>query len=166
MRTTPTHVFFWRTAEIYSQWHPSRFRDGDLVFAHAEQYMMYHKAMIFGDVAIAARIMQETDPCKIKALGRQVSGFIEAIWKTRRMDVLVRGNYLKFTQNSAMRDELMASDERVLVEASPDDDICGIGLEENDPRVDDPTQWLGCNLLGKALMIVRTLIRYEPFIRN
>ena len=39
--------------------------------------------------------------------------------------------------------------ERILVEASPEDD----------PRALDPAQWLGRNLLGYALMEVRRLIR-------
>ncbi|MEY2863728.1 MAG: hypothetical protein RLY58_1435, partial [Pseudomonadota bacterium] len=44
---------------------------------------------------------------------------------------------------------------QVLVEASPVDQIWGIGLAADDPRAANPAQWRGLNLLGFALMHVR-----------
>lgn len=43
----------------------------------------------------------------------------------------------------------------VLVEASPNDRIWGIGLAEEDPNAQNPRRWRGSNLLGFALMQVR-----------
>jgi ribA/ribD-fused uncharacterized protein len=42
------------------------------------------------------------------------------------------------------------------VEASPLDRVWGIGLTADDPRAADPSSWLGLNLLGEALMEVRS----------
>jgi ribA/ribD-fused uncharacterized protein len=47
----------------------------------------------------------------------------------------------------------------ILVEAAPKDFRWGVGLKQNDPRITDPRQWKGTNLLGKALMDVRTGLR-------
>ncbi|OXR44842.1 hypothetical protein B7C42_02796 [Nocardia cerradoensis] len=55
--------------------------------------------------------------------------------------------------------ELLATGERVLVEAGPMDRIWGIGLAADDPRAEDPAQWKGLNLLGFALMDARDVVR-------
>ncbi len=47
-----------------------------------------------------------------------------------------------------------------LGEASPNDRYFGCGLGMNDPDVGDVTKWTGQNLLGKALMEVRTELKY------
>ena len=48
---------------------------------------------------------------------------------------------------------------RLIAEASPRDNIWGIGLGEKDPRAHDKTKWLGQNLLGEGLMKVRKRLR-------
>ena len=67
----------------------------------------------------------------------------------------MRGNQAKFRQSPAMRAFLLATGQRVIVEASPVDAIWGIRMAATDPRVNDPSQWKGLNLLGFALMVVR-----------
>ena len=46
----------------------------------------------------------------------------------------------------------------VLVEASPDDRIWGIGLAADNLNINNPHLWQGTNLLGFALMEVRSLL--------
>ncbi len=65
------------------------------------------------------------------------------------------GNRAKFTQNAALRDQLLATRGTTLVEASPYDKIWGIGLDAKDPRALDASQWKGLNLLGKILTELR-----------
>ena len=50
-------TFFWYTSSPFSQWHPSLFTVEGNTFTSAEQYMMYNKAVLFGDSAIAEEIM-------------------------------------------------------------------------------------------------------------
>jgi len=50
---------------------------------------------------------------------------------------------------------LIATGDRVLVEASPRDTIWGIGMGASNPDAKDPTKWRGRNLLGFALMEAR-----------
>ncbi|MYM27643.1 DUF1768 domain-containing protein [Duganella sp. CY15W] len=69
--------------------------------------------------------------------------------------MVVRANLGKFGQNPALREFLLQTSERVLVEASPVDNIWGIGLAFDDPRAENPLEWQGLNLLGFALMEVR-----------
>jgi hypothetical protein len=50
---------------------------------------------------------------------------------------------------------LVNTQDRVLVEASPVDTIWGVGMAQEHEHIQDPSQWLGLNLLGFALMRVR-----------
>ena len=43
----------------------------------------------------------------------------------------------------------------LIAEASPYDNAWGVGLAGDDPRIDDPRQWRGANVLGWALMELR-----------
>jgi ribA/ribD-fused uncharacterized protein len=72
-----------------------------------------------------------------------------------RYAIVVDANTAKFGQNPPLRDFLLGTGERVIVEASPTDRIWGIGLAASDERAADPAQWRGLNLLGFALMQAR-----------
>jgi len=155
MRSTENMVLFWRSHEIYSNWYLSTFTVDGLVFNCGEQWMMYRKACLFGDDEIAAQILQEVHPRRQKVLGRKVRGFVRELWDEHCEDLVFVGLLEKFRQNDDLGAALCATGEKLLVEASPDDAIWGIGLEEEDPRALDPTQWQGQNRLGIVLMRVR-----------
>ena len=103
----------------------------------------------------AQKILDARDPRTAKRLGRQVRGFDQAVWERDRFDIVVRASAAKFGQDRELRAYLLATADRVLVEASPTDRIWGIGLSASDPRAADPRSWRGSNLLGFALMQAR-----------
>jgi ribA/ribD-fused uncharacterized protein len=138
-----------------SQWWPASFTVDGQVYPSAEHFSMAAKASLFGDAEMAARIHGAPHPGAAKALGRQVRGFSEQRWEEHRFDVVVTGNLAKFGQHPELREFLLGTGERVLVEASPYDRIWGIGLVADDERATSPERWLGLNLLGFALMEVR-----------
>ncbi|MEW2378792.1 NADAR family protein [Micromonospora sp. NPDC047812] len=142
-----------------SQWWPAPFTDGERTYATAEHWMMWHKAMLFGDAPAADRILAAGHPQRAKSIGRQVRGFDQVTWEARRHDIVVAGSVAKFGQHDDLRAFLLGTGERVLVEASPLDRVWGIGLAADDPRADDPARWQGANLLGFALMAARDALR-------
>ncbi len=71
------------------------------------------------------------------------------------------GNLAKFGQHADLREFLLTTGDRVLVEASPFDRIWGIGMGPNNPAALRPSAWRGQNLLGFALMEVRERLRHE-----
>ncbi|MBU3061196.1 NADAR family protein [Nocardia sp. NEAU-G5] len=144
-----------------SQWWPSRFTVDDLIFPTAEHYMMWQKTRLFGDFELATEILASEHPGHAKALGRRVGNFDASIWEERRSEIVVDGNAAKFGQNPDLKSFLLGTGDRVLVEASPLDRIWGIGLAADDPRSENPKQWLGTNLLGFALMNVRHILRED-----
>src|SRR5579864_1579266 len=138
-----------------SQWWPAAFAVDGLVYPSAEHFMMAAKALLFGDAEMAARIREAPHPGAAKKLGRQVRGFQELRWAAQRFDLVVTGNMAKFGQHPDLREFLLGTGDRVLIEASPQDRIWGIGLAADDERATSPRQWPGLNLLGFALMEVR-----------
>ena len=72
---------------------------------------------------------------------------------------MYEGNLAKFTQNKDLKEEMLATGDKIFVEASPLDNIWGIGLDENAEGVENPSFWLGLNLLGQALTLVKNQIR-------
>ena len=120
--------------------------------------MMAEKARLMGDRETRALIMNTDVPREIKKLGRKVRNFDSRLWDSHKFDIVVNGNYHKFSQNTEMRDILISNAGIVLVETSPYDDIWGIGLEASHPDASDPSKWKGTNLLGFALMAVRDML--------
>ena len=123
--------------------------------------MMAEKARLFNDVDTLQRIMRSYEPMEQKKLGRRVQGYEDAVWKEHCIDVVVKVNVAKFSQNSKLRDFLLSTGDKILVEASPKDEIWGIGMEESSPEAINPRKWPGKNLLGFALMEVRDIIRCD-----
>jgi ribA/ribD-fused uncharacterized protein len=142
-------------AGCLSQWWPASFTVDGVRFRSAEHYMMWRKATLFGDLDSAARIVAAGHPRDAKELGRRVSGFDEQTWADRRFEIVVEASRAKFGQHPDLRDWLVGTSDRVLVEASPHDRVWGIGLAATDERAADPRQWQGLNLLGFALMQTR-----------
>ncbi|ROQ76380.1 NADAR family protein [Streptomyces sp. NBC_01260] len=146
-------------ASCLSQWWPSPFTVDGVTYASAEHWMMAGKARLFGDAAAAQTAVAAKSPAEAKKAGRLVRGFDEAVWERERYALVVAGSLHKFGQDPALREFLLATGDRVLVEASPMDRIWGIGLAADDPRAQDPAAWRGLNLLGFALMDARTGLR-------
>lgn len=160
----PKFLFFWGHRPLpggevgkpcLSQWADAPFTVDDLEYPTAEHFMMAEKARLFGDDAAVERILRATSPGAAKRLGRGVRSFEQARWEAARFEIVVRGNVAKFGQSPLLREFLLGTAGRVLVEASPVDRIWGIGLAASDARAAHPDQWLGLNLLGFALMEAR-----------
>ncbi|WP_433254494.1 NADAR family protein [Streptosporangium sp. CA-135522] len=158
------YLFFWGHqpprgggvgAGCLSQWWEAAFTAQGRLFRSAEHYMMAHKAWLFGDDETAARILAAEHPGEAKKLGRQVRGFDEDVWNEHRYEIVVRGSTAKFGGRPELKDFLLGTRGRVLVEASPVDRIWGIGLTADDERAASPATWRGLNLLGFALMDAR-----------
>jgi len=151
-------IFFW--GGIFSQWAKCDFYDSDIdiTFNCAEQAMMYKKAMLFKDYDAMKTILAESDPRNMKAIGRTIKNYDDALWTEHRFNIVRDINFMKFSQNSKFKELLLLTDGFELVECSPEDKIWGIGLSENDPDVLDRDKWKGMNLLGDAIVEARNKI--------
>jgi hypothetical protein len=139
-----------------SQWFIAPFSIDGITYPSAEHYMMASKARLFADEKILSEILQSKTPGAAKALGRQVKNYNESVWEEHRYGIVVDANFAKFSQHTELGEFLIRTGKKVIVEASPVDRIWGIGLAQNDAEAANPRLWRGLNLLGFALMDVRT----------
>jgi len=146
-------------ASCLSQWWPSPFVVDEVEYATAEHWMMAAKARLFDDAEAERRVLAAGHPSEAKKAGRLVRGFDEAIWERERFGIVIEGSVHKFAAHPDLREFLLTTGERVLVEASPVDRIWGIGLTADDAAAEIPERWRGRNLLGFALMGARERLR-------
>ncbi|KAF2687359.1 DUF1768-domain-containing protein [Lentithecium fluviatile CBS 122367] len=158
-------VYFWKPTQgngYLGQWYWSPFTfDGD-EYKTAEMWMMVQKARLFGDEAVAKKMLATSDPKTHKALGRHVSNFSQKTWDEHKLRIVTEGNIHKFILSEDadnLRAMLLGTGERELVEASSLDRIWGVGFAEKNAGA-NRHRW-GQNLLGKALMDVRGKLRAE-----
>ncbi|MCN9242767.1 NADAR family protein [Streptomyces sp. RY43-2] len=142
-----------------SQWWPSPFTVDGVEYATAEHWMMASKARLFADAEAERAAVRAPNPALAKKAGRLVRGFDDAVWERERFAIVVEGSVHKFAAHPALREFLLTTGDRVLVEASPVDRVWGIGLAADDERTADPERWRGLNLLGFALMEARERLR-------
>ena len=162
-------IFFWghtvspgkMTKACFSQWYPCDFCVEDVSYHTAEQFMMAQKALLFGDQDTFKKIMAADNPKDYKALGRLVRNFDPKVWDERKFEIVCSGNHAKFSQNPELRAFLLGTGKSVLVEASPYDGIWGVKLALGDPRIWNPNNWDGQNLLGFALMETRDCLKTQ-----
>ena len=152
-------VLFWHPPSVSSQWTPSPFTVDLVEYNCAEQFMMASKARLFGDDTALSAILALDDPREQKRLGRQVRHFDPELWQSESENIVLNGNFAKFSQNEEMCHALIKTGDRRLAEASPHDHLWGIGLSACDPRASFPDSWCGRNLLGQALELAREILR-------
>ncbi len=138
-----------------SNWYMSRFELDGISYTSMEQYMMHQKAITFDDKDIAKQILETDDVSKVKALGRAVHNYNDAIWNGVRQIVVYKGLLAKFSQNEDLKEKLLSTRNKILAEAARTDSVWGIGISIKDNARFDMNKWRGKNLLGFALMQVR-----------
>lgn len=166
----PAYLAFWghtppKNASVsktcLSQWYVSPFEVDGVQYRTAEHFMMAGKARLFGDQAALRRILEAASPVDVKAIGREIVGYDDNLWREHRWSVVVNANLGKFSQNQPLKQFLLGTGNEILVEASPVDAIWGIGLAADAPDAAKPAAWKGLNLLGFALMEVRDELRAQ-----
>jgi ribA/ribD-fused uncharacterized protein len=169
MRETDTHIYFWGTflsnwipkdCEIYFE-NPAN-RNELYCFKNSEQLFMWLKAIYFNDEAKARDIfVKGGDPRVAKDLGREVKGYDEDKWSLVREEKMYTAVMAKFQSSEELKNKLLATGDKILVEGTPFDPIWGVMIKWDDDRILDEKNWKGQNLLGKVLMNVRKKLKDE-----
>ena len=125
----------------------------------SEKFYMASKAMYFKDSNTLSKILRATTPREAKKLGREVKGFDEESWDMAKYEAMLDCLMVKAELDDSFVSALLDTGHKILVEASPTDRIWGIGFDET-TAPDNIENW-GENLLGQALMDIRTHLRIQ-----
>lgn len=153
------YLFFFQDNTPFSNWFIIDFIKDNIKFCCTEQYMMYRKAVLFNDEEAMVKILKTKSPKMHKQYGRKVQNFDEQTWNNNREQIMIDGLYEKFSQNVVLKDYLVNTGDKILVEASPYDKVWGVGLSADNPKIRDSKNWKGLNLLGKSLMVTRDRLK-------
>nr|WP_295090639.1 NADAR family protein [Ruminococcus sp.] len=154
--------FFHNPNEPYgflSNWYLSDFTVNGIKYTSMEQYIMYNKCLCFDDIITAKDILATDDVSIQKSLGRKAQNYIDNIWAGKRQLIAINGLYAKFSQNDNLKKLLLDTGDAYLVECAVNDKIWACGIDLHDESRLNAEKWSGQNILGFALMEVRTSLR-------
>ena len=161
MKITNNFVFFWKS--YLGNW--SKTPNGlttiingkEITVPTSEHLFMAFKAEYFKDFKNLENIINTNNPEEAKNYGRKVKNFNQDAWDKVCFNIMLKAITIRFEQDPIFAEKLMSEEYtgKEFVEASPFDKIWGIGMDENNPNIEDKSKWLGQNLLGKCLNTLR-----------
>ncbi len=98
------------------------------------------------------KIMSATSPCEMKTLGARTKDFNKDIWFKSAPEIANICHKAKFSQNHVLAKCLLDTGDNILLEASPYDDLPGIGVSLFDPNLMNKKSHWGDNIQAKSLM--------------
>lgn len=160
-RNNREYSFFW--GGMFSNWWilPNEMEIDNIKYTSTEQYYMAEKAKFANDNISYEMILKSHDPAEQKQIARNIKDFDSDGWSKISRGIMFKGNYEKYTQDNLLKQFLFSTEDRYLVEASPQDRIWGIGLLHVDAANIDPKFWPGTNWLGIVLTNLKIYLRNE-----
>ena len=126
---------------------------------NSEKAIMLNKAALMKDMNNFQKLLKNSEPNICKSIGRCINPFNQEKWNNHINEIAFSVLYDKFTSTEELKNNLLSTNESILVEATNLDKIWGCGININDPLVYKISEWKGTNILGYTLMKVRTVIK-------
>lgn len=160
-RETERYIYFYEPPGAFCTWTVSPFTMRGKRFNCAEQGLIWLKAMQFSDHDTASAVLKAHDPSRQQELEREVRNCDDRAWLAECEQAMLEVLRCKFRQNEDYKRALLATDSKILVHASPEDVIWGIGMAADECIAcgEDEMKWRGENLLGVALTHIRDEMR-------
>jgi ribA/ribD-fused uncharacterized protein len=156
------NIAYFEEGVLSNEWHNGQIKIDGVFYDSVIQYMLAAKADTLNDIETFNNIMTNKDVSKFKTLDKQMKTQTKE-WDQMFYDVLKKGLYCKFDQNSFAQRILFETDNLLLVNCGKFNDVYGNGLCFSDAHMINPMHWTGKNLLGLALMEVRSIFQNEEF---
>ena len=153
-------IFFTKESKL-SNFYPCQFEIEGLRFSSVEKYLCYKKALLFDSRDVASDLLTINEPKDLKRRVKRLPNFDADRWATEAGSILMNALLAKFSQNTDLRDELLATGDSLIGEACSHDLLFGIGLSLFNPNAMDSSRWRGENLQGQTLMKVRDQLPAE-----
>ena len=149
--------FFGELNEL-SNFHPCKFEINGIKYSSSEQWIQHCKAKYFKDTITMAQILSTETALDSKLLARDIAGYDERRWKEVAYKECYKGLFEKFAQNEEIKQVLVNTGNKRLVESSYDQ-VWGTGIPLNDPSCLDRSKWTSPGILSKLLMDIRSKLR-------
>lgn len=156
-RETENAIYF--LSGVFSNFHNVKVNYNGITFNNSESAYMYAKAKYFNDHSSAEQIIKCTSAHNAKKIGKAIKGFNQQEWENVRYIIMYNVVYTKFHQNLYLKNILLNTNDKLIVECSKKDTYWGIGLYPNEDDVLDQSKWNGENSLGMILMEVREKLK-------
>lgn len=149
---------FFTKATPMSNFYPCDLNLDDKKFLSVEQYLQYKKASYSGSVELANEIMQASTPEKCKAIGNRIK--TDDGWLPYAKETVKIACLKKFSEDDQAKETLLKTGDSILAEASTDR-FWGTGLSLQNLDNANKSKWLGQNVLGDILMMVRSELNLQ-----
>ncbi|MBF2008982.1 NADAR family protein [Chlorogloeopsis fritschii PCC 9212] len=149
-------IYFYKAYEPYgcfSNFSPHGITIEGTYWTTVEHYYQAQKFVGTPDAVIIPVIHAVETPEQAAALGRCHTRQVRSDWNEVKTKVMQQAVLKKFLTHADIREILLATGDRLLVENSPTDYFWGCGADQS-----------GQNQLGKILMSVREEIRKLPLL--
>ena len=148
-------VAFFGELNPLSNFHEARFYCEGEEFHCSEQFIQWKKATYFKDRITERRILNCSNALTCKETARDIKGFNKDEWDSNAEELCYEGIKQKFKQNPHLKDVLLDTGNKTLVESCLDN-VWGTGKTLSDPDCLTSSEWIdGVGILGKILMKVR-----------
>ena len=153
-KTDRNTIAFFGELNTLSNFHEAKFICDGEEFHCSEQYIQWKKAVYFKDRITEKRILNGTDALDCKEAARDIKNFNKTEWDTKAEELCYEGIKQKFEQNPHLKEALMDTGNKTLVESCLDN-VWGTGKALADPDCLTSTEWTGIGILGRILMKIR-----------
>ena len=135
-----------------SNFHNSPFQIGQENYRWMEEFLFARKAEFANDEVARQKIRDAKTPAECKWIGRNIKVDYKK-WNPQEIQVMTKGLHEKFSQNKNLKEYLLNTGKKTLVEASPSDRFWGSGAGLG--KANTLVGWNGKNKLGELLMTLR-----------
>lgn len=134
------------------------------MYNSAQQAIAAELAKSFNDQENLQKIMIADTPDEVSYTLDDVPGDADANetkWNDTTKQLIYTINMAKFSQYPELAARLLETKTAVLGAYLPNDNLIGVGISLDNIQSQNPVNWTGQNLLGKALMDIREKIRSD-----
>jgi ribA/ribD-fused uncharacterized protein len=159
VRELDNTILFYGKYAFLSNFHDAEFITDGNKFGCTEQYYQYNKAKMLGEDEIAQKILETSDPLVQHRLGKHTKRN-ETKWNNDVAKlVMEEGIKAKFEQNKHLKNALIATGNKMLIQCNQYDRLWSNGLKLNHKDAPDRTKWVGENVLGEILVAIRESVK-------
>jgi ribA/ribD-fused uncharacterized protein len=155
-------VAFFGSQSPLSNFYITEFSMNGIIYDCQERHYVRGKAEYANRPDLLSAVMEASSPSDCKRISTELDKIIDLDdWhKNHAAKIMTDGVKAKFEQNENIRNFLLATGEKTLVEANPYDKhwSCGFSLKDT-AKILDVDNWPGDNELGNILMDTRNAFR-------